>query len=369
MLKVILIDDDQTALTILKNMLVFYPDIVVAGSYTEPEKGLKQILALKPDVAFVDISMPGMSGLDLALKLQKKGSGTKVVFITTHEDYAVQAFAVEAYDYLVKPMTSDRLAQTIKRLTGKNKKRLMVNTFNHFSINWEGQESIHLGRKRNKEVLAFLFHSLDRKKNKEEIVDILWPEEDPDRAIRFLYNAVYYLKKVFNEHRITEEYLVINKDYSLEIAAEDLVLVDRHVFLEADKDFTAGTDINQLEAKLDVYKGNYLEQEGYLWANQEKQRLLNIYIKNIIFCTSELIRKKDYKRAEARLLEALICDPYSESLTLELLNLYYISGEPNKALSHYRQYLKDISEELGIEKASNDIEDLLKKITEKYGLN
>jgi DNA-binding LytR/AlgR family response regulator len=96
-----------------KKLSVLWPELEVAGAARDGEDALGMIRDLKPDVAFLDISMPGMSGIDVA----KHAAGACLfVFVTAHDEFAVEAFEREAVDYLLKPVTDERLAGAIRRL-------------------------------------------------------------------------------------------------------------------------------------------------------------------------------------------------------------------------------------------------------------
>lgn len=79
-------------------------------------EALRLIDELAPQVVFLDIQMPGLTGIDLAARLCAGGNPPRVVFTTAHEHYAAQAFEHEAFDYLLKPIRQERLARTVERL-------------------------------------------------------------------------------------------------------------------------------------------------------------------------------------------------------------------------------------------------------------
>ena len=113
MFTALLIDDEPLANSRMREMLAVYPEIEiigVAGGLAEAKAFLDM---RSPDVVFLDVEMPGGSGLDL---LESVPDATQVVFVTAREKYAVQAFAAAALDYLVKPVDPERLADTVARL-------------------------------------------------------------------------------------------------------------------------------------------------------------------------------------------------------------------------------------------------------------
>jgi two-component system, LytTR family, response regulator LytT len=115
-MKVAIIDDEPYSREEMKHLLSGYSWVEVVGEASSAEKGLEIILTKEPDVLFLDIEMPGMSGVDLAEALQKMKHKPEIVFATAYPDYALKAFRVEAVDYLLKPFEEDQLAQTMERL-------------------------------------------------------------------------------------------------------------------------------------------------------------------------------------------------------------------------------------------------------------
>ncbi|WP_226671868.1 LytR/AlgR family response regulator transcription factor [Rossellomorea aquimaris] len=115
-MRVAIIDDEPYSREEMKHLLSGYPWVEVVGEASSAEKGLEVILTKNPDVLFLDIEMPGMSGVDLAETLQKMKHKPEIVFATAYPEYALKAFRVEAVDYLLKPFEESQLAQTMERL-------------------------------------------------------------------------------------------------------------------------------------------------------------------------------------------------------------------------------------------------------------
>src|ERR1039458_7541988 len=112
-MKAIIVDDERLARQELKTMLAEHKDIEVIAECANATEAKEKINRLKPDVVFLDIQMPGKSGLELAQELSPLPA---LIFITAHDEYAIRAFEVNALDYLLKPMQAQRLAEAIKKL-------------------------------------------------------------------------------------------------------------------------------------------------------------------------------------------------------------------------------------------------------------
>lgn len=115
-LRALLVDDEGPARSELRYMLDAAGGVEVVGEAASAAEALQLINAMSYDVVFVDIGMPGMSGVQLAEVLAARDHRPAVVFVTAYSTHAVRAFEVAATDYLVKPVQAERLRQTLGRL-------------------------------------------------------------------------------------------------------------------------------------------------------------------------------------------------------------------------------------------------------------
>ena len=126
MVRALLVDDEQPARERLRRLLAAFDEVEVVGEAEDGEHAFEQILALTPDVVFLDIQMPGCSGLDVAASLP--ALRPKLVFCTAFDQHAVDAFELQAVDYLLKPVTRARLAEAIRRLPVHGRRRDAVSS-------------------------------------------------------------------------------------------------------------------------------------------------------------------------------------------------------------------------------------------------
>jgi DNA-binding LytR/AlgR family response regulator len=112
-LRAMLVDDEPPAIRRLARSLAQIDGVEVVGSTTSPSQAVAMIEAAKPDLLFLDISMPGMSGFDLLERLSPEEQPA-VIFVTAH-DHALHAFDVAAIDYLMKPVAMERLREAVGR--------------------------------------------------------------------------------------------------------------------------------------------------------------------------------------------------------------------------------------------------------------
>ena len=115
MLNILIIDDEKPARDRLRRLLKSGSKYRVAGEAASGSEALERIRELSPDVLLLDISMPGMDGMALARVLQDSGVSPAIIFCTAYQDQALNAFEVEALDYVVKPVRPERLSKALEK--------------------------------------------------------------------------------------------------------------------------------------------------------------------------------------------------------------------------------------------------------------
>lgn len=110
-----LLDDEVLARRRVRQLLELETDFRILGESENPEQGVQEIRRLRPDVVFVDVQMPGATGLEVAQALAGDHAPL-LVFVTAFDDYAIKAFEVQAFDYLLKPFDRERFQRTLERV-------------------------------------------------------------------------------------------------------------------------------------------------------------------------------------------------------------------------------------------------------------
>jgi DNA-binding LytR/AlgR family response regulator len=115
-IRALIADDEEPARSELRYLLQAHPDVNVVGEAASAWETVELTRDLQCDVVFLDVEMPGASGLDAAPHVRERRDPPAIVFVTAHAEYAVGAFSVEAFDYLLKPVDPERLARVVERL-------------------------------------------------------------------------------------------------------------------------------------------------------------------------------------------------------------------------------------------------------------
>ena len=126
MISVILVDDEKPSLDELEYIISKFNYVEIIGKYSDSTEALEKIKIEEPDLVFLDINMPVLSGLDIADKINKLNLKTAIIFSTAYDQHALSAFEKNAIDYILKPYDSDRVLQAMRKfkkgIENENKK-------------------------------------------------------------------------------------------------------------------------------------------------------------------------------------------------------------------------------------------------------
>ncbi|MGB3166853.1 MAG: LytTR family DNA-binding domain-containing protein [Alteraurantiacibacter sp.] len=114
-LRTLIVDDEPLAIERMQVLCAEIPQLTVIGTASDGESALRLADKLSPDLLLLDMTMPGMDGLEVARAAREQDRQPAVIFVTAHENFAVEAFDLEAIDYVLKPVGADRLQRAIER--------------------------------------------------------------------------------------------------------------------------------------------------------------------------------------------------------------------------------------------------------------
>ena len=188
-MKVILVDDEQLNLVRLQNEAKkALPEGTEIFTYDNPLEALKESKNKQIDIAFLDIEMPGLNGIQLAKELKKINPTINVIFVTAYDSYALDAYKIHASGYLSKPVKAQKITEELEALRHpilvKSDKRMSVKCFGNFEVFVDGNP-LKFQRSKSKELFAYLVDREGATANINELNAILW-EEDHKSYLRNL---------------------------------------------------------------------------------------------------------------------------------------------------------------------------------------
>ena len=265
-MKIAAVDDERHALERFERMVSEIPGLELCGLFDSGEELLAYLSENELDAVFLDIEMPGVSGLQLSEQIQNMDEQLDIVFVTAFNRYALEAFEVQAVDYILKPLTEERLNKSIKRLKKNHLKSVnggkpSVQCLGDFELFVNG-EALTWKNSKAKEVLAFLVYKGGVPVSWEKIADAVWPEFNAEKAQTNFHATSYLLRKRLAEAGISHifesvrgNYRVLPEEFDCDVyKLEDMIRKDR---MKRKEDLQL---LEQLQQK------GYMEGSGYAWA-------------------------------------------------------------------------------------------------------
>ncbi|MEI6285386.1 MAG: response regulator [Bacillota bacterium] len=270
MLKAIVVDDEKLALDDLVYLLEETKKITVIGKFFSPVAAQNFVLdGAKPDVAFLDIQMAEMNGLDLAEGLIERGSGIKIVFVTAYNEHAVEAFALNALDYLLKPTDLQRVEKTVDRLivnspvTVNSQKKVAVKLFGRFSLTVDDRPMKWHSRKAE-ELLALLVVNEGQPIHKEKLCEMLWGDDFQAKTIINLQTTMFRVRQSLEQLGCKTKITCRNSCYCLDAR-------DWRSDLSQLQQLLQEKPINVTKIK-QIYQSGFLVENGWSWTREYSAR-------------------------------------------------------------------------------------------------
>lgn len=358
MFNAIIVDDERPALDVLRLFLERTGQICVVGSFLRAADALAEICDLEPDVVFLDIEIPEISGIELAEKIIEVCGNTEIVFVTAYEKYAIEAFRVNAIDYILKPFTVDDIAHVITRLNKVRALRIYSSTdtdagrvycFGRLSVYGSGcPEAVKWRTTKAEELFAFMLQNLNRSVAKWKVVQELWPEYETSKQINtHLYTTVYKVKQTLSLANVKYLFTFTNGSYKMELPGIYIDTSEFEAITDSGIAFSAAS-VERYKAAIGLYKGNYLDENGYLWAQSKAGE----YQKRYCGLVSELAHyyeaNGDCENAEKILCNALTIVPLDDTLNEQLLKLLFAKRDKPSLVMQYKKVKELYEAELGI---------------------
>ena len=253
-MRAICVDDERLLMEDTLAMCLKLPGIDEAKGFTKASEALEWLEDCGADVAILDIDMPEMNGLALAAKIKERSPDTAIVFLTGYAEFAVDAFAVRASGYLLKPVTKEALAKEVAyALTGKQKeaeKPVSVKTFGNFEVFVDGRP-VRFKMAKCKEIFAYLVDRQGSGVKRAELSAILWEDRLYDRRQQKQLDVyIRALRDTLAEHGIADVF---------EMHGGALRIVPEKLDCDAYRFFAGDADA------VNAYRGEYMS--AYSWAS------------------------------------------------------------------------------------------------------
>lgn len=363
MLTALIVDDEELSLKRLKRLLLESGEVGECHTFLNPSEAYEFAKTNPVDIAFLDIAMPKIDGMTLSGKLRELDDSIQLVFATGYGDYAVQAFDINALDYLMKPVTAERLNQTLDKIGRRRHSApaLHVQLLNGLKIDERGRQETPIKLRSPKTEELFVFLVCKRTVSREEIVDTLWSGLETEKALKNLNSTLYYIRQAIDADKFGN---VIHTGRSEIRIEENGIYCDLYAFEKLLKEIRSVPEradklLKQAEA---LYTGELLNGKAFEWVIPLRRRLEQQYI--------ELLEAAGRRHlANNRPLDSLHdfgvilkLDPLREDIHHEVIRLHIDLGNKNEALRQYRLLEELLQQELSM-KPDPRMKDYVRKMT------
>lgn len=357
-MKAWLIDDERPCLDELAWLLKQYPDLELAGMDNDPAKALESIAEHPPDAVFLDIDMPKINGLELALRIQGQCPGVIVIFVTAHAQYALDAFKAHPLDFLLKPVRRGRLDDCVAHLRkyyallhpeGAAQHSLTIRCFGTFELICERE--VKWGTRRVRELLLYLIDRNGSPASKPELLGALFDGQEDKSTVHNLYMTIYRLKSLLYTLDPERQLIRLEEDNALIIAPG---VCDFSNFMRFARENAVITEENAVEAvrTLSLCRGPYLEKERFEWVSESVNEVETEYERIALGLASCHIAAGRLPEGEHVLTALLLRNALCEEAHSLLLDLALQTGNRDAYLGRYEQYARILKKELHLKPAA-----------------
>ena len=246
-MKILLVDDEKLQLTRLEDVVKkLLPDAALF-SYQNPVLALQESKDRIYDIAFLDIEMPKINGINLAKSLKNINPKLNIIFVTAYDSYALEAYKLHASGYVTKPVNEEKVKEEIDGLRYdielKHTKDIQIKCFGNFEIFYNG-EPVQFKYQKSKEVFAYLVDREGASINTNELNAVLWEEDHKS----YLRNLLSDIQNTMKSIKCNDVFLKKHNGYSINV---DKVDCDAYEYKKGNPN------------AIRMYRGEYMSQ--YSW--------------------------------------------------------------------------------------------------------
>lgn len=367
--RAVIVEDEKPILELMKVLIGRHSSYAIEGGFVNPLEALAAIPSLKPDVVFLDVEMPKMNGVELAQLLRAELPRLAIIFTTAYKDYAVDAFGVQALDYLLKPVTPAAIDRVTARLQSQGssagagadaagaeaaevlpKIASMISCFGGFEIKNAQGQSVKFRTRKTEELLAYFLCHPDKEISKWQLTEMLWPDMDEERSLPNLHTSIYSLKKSLKALELNVDVQKTIEGYRLNMISN---LYDVALYMGWDRgremDRKRQERMQYIEWLASLYKGPLFSGKPYAWAAALSESCDRVYLELIHELVQHDLEHEALEAAEKRLNACLMWHPLNEQLNGVRLELYARRKNWEGLRRHFARFASAYRDEMGLE--------------------
>lgn len=356
-MNVIIVDDDKAMLLAIKKILKKMHDIDTIDTFNNIKEGIDFFNNNKADIAFLDISIKNGNGLDLARSILEKSPDTDIVFITSYREYAVEAFDMSALDYIVKPVSIERVERSVKKALEKRllaveksflkEEEISVSFFGGIDVSSKKSGAVKWISAKSMELFAYLILEEGHSVPKNVIIEEIFYEMPLKNAENYLKTSIYQIRKALESHCSKSVLISNNGSYKIDLSVFN---VD---FIDFEKRISKLEEINSLNIKEALYieklfLGELLGDKEYYWSSLRKEKYLNLYISLGKRIGEYFLSNGEIDKASYILKRMLRFNQTNEEANSLFMEIFAVQNDKKSLTEHYERYTKVLKNELDI---------------------
>ncbi len=356
-MKAIIVDDEKSMLLIMRKMLAKLQEVEIAGIFQDTGDAFRFLKDNPVDLIFVDIRMPEESGLEFARRIAADSIPGALVFLTSYKEYALEAYDVCAFDYIMKPIDQERLTRTVRRAMQRHELkepdssrpsgRLSVYGMGGLELRNGSGEPVQLNSSKCAELLSFLLLHHHHSISKWRIMEEVFRGMPPHNAEAYLNTTVYKLRRVLEAQGAAEVIITHNEGYSIDTKAFYVDFLD---FEDRIKNLSVIDSSNLGEAMIteSLYAGELFGDKGYCWSLPERERLALLYKRFGKTICGYLIKTGALTQSVYILKKLLAQNILDRDINCLMMHAYAAQRDIVSLAKQYELYTKTLQRELGI---------------------
>lgn len=356
-MRTIIIDDDNLALEATKTIVGKNKYLNIVGSFNNAYEALESLNELSPEVVFLDVEMPNLSGIEVAKKLEEFNNNIQIVFVTAYEKYALDAFKVSAADYIVKPITEAAINTTVKKLIKykdgiklfeKEKNKNKISTFGNFEVYGNIENKlIKWPTAKVEELFAYFVMVRGNATDRWKLCELLWPTAEPENALHSLHNSIYILKQTLKNNGIEKIVSYEKGNYRINISNMNCDLWKCEDFMMLNLSLNNENE-DKYEKIIKMYNGNLFQNKDYIWASDLKEALDRFFLKTGKILSEYYYTRESYYKSEEVLRKIINENPFDEDLVdLTMKNDFQFKNKMG-IINTFKKLKNSLSEELDV---------------------
>jgi two-component SAPR family response regulator len=295
MIRVVIVDDEYSSGKFLEIKLRNYSEVIVERVFHDVTQFKRYIACTRIDVCFLDIEMPVINGLELAEELNRAEKPPAIVFVTAFKGFSLDAFKVNAVDYLLKPVTKEELDRVVQKLsrilkfkvdvpkeedTHLSQDLLDVTLLGHVTFYYHNKPVyVKFPVAKSLELVCFLLLRLKQRADKWCIIDALWQDKDMVSGWNTLRTTVYRTNQGFKKAGLKVRIRAEKSIYYLDppVHLRDLVNLENTSIDDICKYLNNG-DIESIKG---LYPGHLLQEKDYIWLYEKDAYYSSLYFRKM----------------------------------------------------------------------------------------